>query len=256
MYFTSLKIIIFMWQCGFVDTFTAVNFIYNIGAQYGGIVIGAMAEGNVTKLPRIMFEPFAGFGVSYQFVRAAKTVAERRFRIATLAALLSTCGATSVGSNPATNAALGAAVANHIGHMRNVLEIRGGSMLASEVKDFKIGLDLVETPILTVHPYRAKFTANSKVIIDNIFREHTAHRYVHGSTQKIKILTPTYLTSIASVSTQINTTRVIGWTCFGLGLIGFVTFGSLYLFQRVERKRWETKNNEIIIDVTASQFSD
>ena len=41
MYFTSLKIIIFMWQCGLVDTFTAVSFIYNTGAQYSAIVIAA-----------------------------------------------------------------------------------------------------------------------------------------------------------------------------------------------------------------------
>ena len=75
---TSLKIIIFMWQCGLVDTFTVVNFLYNAGAQYSSIVIAAMADGNVTKLPGMLFEPIAGFGVSYQFVKAAQTAAERR----------------------------------------------------------------------------------------------------------------------------------------------------------------------------------
>ena len=87
MYFTSLKIIIFMWQCGLVDTFTAVNFIfiYNAGAQYSysAVVIAAMADGNVTKFPGMLFEPIAGFGVSYQFVKAAQTAAERRAGIAT-----------------------------------------------------------------------------------------------------------------------------------------------------------------------------
>ena len=78
MYYTSLKIIIFMWQCGFVDTFTAVNFIYNAGAQYSALVIAAMADGNVTKFPGMLFEPIAGFGVRYQFVKAAQTAAERR----------------------------------------------------------------------------------------------------------------------------------------------------------------------------------
>ena len=84
MNFTSLKIIIFMWQCGLVDTFTAVNFIYNAGAQYSAVVIAAMADGNVTKFPEMLFEPIAGFGVSYQFVKAAQTAAERRARLASL----------------------------------------------------------------------------------------------------------------------------------------------------------------------------
>lgn len=122
--YTSLKIIIFMWQCGFVDTFTVVNFLYNAAAQYSAVVIAAMADGNVTKFPGILLEPIAGLGVSYKFVKAAQTAAERRARVATLAALLSASAATSVGSNPAANAALGGAVAAHIRHMR------GGSILA------------------------------------------------------------------------------------------------------------------------------
>lgn len=54
-----------MWQCGLVDTFTTVSFIYNAGAQYSAVVIVAMADGNITKLPGMLFEPIAGFGVSY-----------------------------------------------------------------------------------------------------------------------------------------------------------------------------------------------
>ena len=60
-----------MWQYGLVDTFTAVNFIYNTGAQYGAVVIAAMADGNVTKFPSMFFEPIAGLGVSCQFIKAA-----------------------------------------------------------------------------------------------------------------------------------------------------------------------------------------
>ena len=77
-------------------------------------------------------------------------------------------------------------------------------------------------------------------------------RYLQGSTQKIKRVAPTQLTPIVSVSTQINTTGLMGWTCFGLGLISFLTLGSLYLFQRVERTCWQNKNDEIIINVTVS----
>lgn len=105
---------------------------------------------------------------------------------------------------------------------------------------------------MEVHPYRGQFTANCRLSINNIFQDHTASLYLQGSTEKIKIVAPTYLAPIASVSTQINTTALIGWTCFGLGLIGFTTLGALYLFQLAERKRWQNQNHEVIIDVTAS----
>jgi hypothetical protein len=68
------------------------------------------------------------------------------------------------------------------------------------------------------------------MIIDNMFHEHTARRYLQGSAQKIKTVASTYLVPIAS--TQINTTALIGWTCFGVGIISFTILGSLYLFQR------------------------
>ena len=110
-----------------------------------------MVDGNVPKLPGMLFEPIARFEVSYQFVKAAQTAAERRARIATLAAFLSASTATAVGSTPAANAGLGGAVAAHIAHMRDVLQIRGGSILGSEVKDFKIVLDSVQTPISMVY---------------------------------------------------------------------------------------------------------
>lgn len=252
MYFTSLKIITFMWQCGLVDTFTAVNFIYNAGAQYSAVVIATMADGNVTNLPGMLFEPIAGFGVSYQFFKAAQTAAERRGRVATLAALLSASAGTGVGSTPAANAGLGGAIAAHISHMREVLRIRGGSILGSEVKDFKIILNSVKTPILDIHPYRTEFTYNSKVIINNMFQEHTARRCLQVSAQKIKTVAPTYLAPVAAASTQVNTTALIGWTCLGVGLIGFTILGSLYLFQRAERERWQNQNDGVIIDVTAS----
>lgn len=37
-----------------------------------------------------------------------------------------------------------------------------------------------------------------------------------------------------------------------MGLISFTILGSLYLFQRAERKRWQTQNNEVVIDVISS----
>ena len=109
-FFQNYNIHVAVWTCRYFH----MNIIYNAGAQYSAVVIAAMADGNVTKFPGMLFEPIAGFGVSYQFVKAAQTAAERRARVATLAALLSASTATAVGSTPAANAGLGGAVAAHI----------------------------------------------------------------------------------------------------------------------------------------------
>lgn len=112
-------------------------------------------------------------------------------------------------------------------------------------------IDSIKTAGLKVHPYRETFAAACKVNIRNLFRDHTNHRYLQGSAQKIKIIAPTYFAPI--VSTQINsTTALIGWTFFGFGIISFATFGGLYLFQNAERERWRKQNSQIIIDVTSS----
>ena len=135
--------------------------------------------------------------------------------------------------------------------MRAILTRGGGSYkitkLKSSLKDFAI---IVDTPVLEIDPSRTQFTSNSKMIIDNMFQEHTARRYLQGSAQKIKTVAPTYLAPMAS--SQINTTALIGWTCLGVGLIGFTILGSLYLFQRAERKRWQNQNDEVLIDVITS----
>ena len=85
-----------------------------------------------------------------------------------------------------------------------------------------------------------------------MFQEHTARRYLQGSAQKIKTISPTYLAPMASASTKVNTTALIGWTCLGVGLISFTILGSLYLFKRAERKRCQNQNDEVLIDVIAS----
>jgi len=196
-----------MWQFGLIDTFTAVSFIYNTGAQYSSIVVAALVDGNVTKLPTMIFEPIAGLRVSYRFVKAAQTAAERRARVATLAALLSASATTAATSDPTANAGIGGAIAGHIAHMREVLGVLGGSLIGSVVKDSKIVLDPVKLPVHQIHPFRAEFTANSKIIIDNMFQEHTTRRYLQGSAQKFKTIAPTYLAPIAS--TQINTNFIL-----------------------------------------------
>ena len=242
----SLKIIILMWQYGIVDTFTAVNFIYNAGTQYGAIVIGAIADGNATSLPRMLLEPIAGFGVSYQFIKAAQTTAERQARVATLATFLSASAGAATGSNPATNAGIGAGIAAHIAHMRCILEARGGhggQFLGSEVN--KTVLNSVKNPVFEINQHTTQFTYNSKVIIDNMFQEHATRRYIQRSIQKFKTVTPASLVPIAS--TPINSTALISWTCFSVGLISFMTLGMLYLFQCAEPKRWEIEKDPFVI---------
>ena len=63
-----------------------------------------------------------------------------------------------------------------------------------------------------------------------MFQEHTARLYLQGSAQKIKTVAPTYLAPIASASTKVNTTALIGWRCLGFGLISFTILDLLYLF--------------------------
>jgi len=199
-----------MWQFGLIDTFTATSFMYNLGIQYSSIVVAALVDGNVTKLPTMICEPIAGLEVGYQFVKVAQTAAERRARVATLAALLPSSATVAATSNSVDNTGIGGAIAGHIAHMRKVLGVRGGSFIGSVVKDSKIVLDPVKLPVHQIHPFRVEFTANSKIIIDNMFQEHTTHRYLQGSVQKFKTIAPTYLAPI--VSTQVNTTALIGWT--------------------------------------------
>jgi hypothetical protein len=156
---TSLKLIFFFWQVGLVDTFSLIQFCINTGSQYGVIVI-ASAAGNFSDIgPKVLLEPVFGLGTGYQFIRAAKTAAERRARIATLAAFLST-SASAVTTDPATNAAVGGAVASKIAYMRAILTRGGGSsniaksISSSSLKEFAIIVDSVKTPILEIHPYR------------------------------------------------------------------------------------------------------
>jgi len=254
MTYTQFQILMLFWNMGLVDTYSVLKLCINCGSQYLGVVL-ASAAGNFSDIgPKVLFEPVLGLGTGYQFVKAAATAAEKRQRIATLASFLA-ASAGALNTDPTTNAAIGSAVASKITYMKAILA-RGGSLqrnqyvLNPSLKDFIITVDSIKNPILEIHPYRTQFTCNSKMIIDNMFQEHTARRYLQGSAQKIKTVAPTYLAPIAS--TQINTTALIGWTCFGVGIISFTILGSLYFFQRAERKRWENQNNEVIIDVTAS----
>lgn len=196
---------------------------------------------------------------------AAANAVERRQRIATLASFLS-ASAGALTTDPTTNAAVGGAIASKIGYMRSVLEARGGSQQFLEyvltpslknylMKNYSITVNPVVTPVPVVNPLlsfaQIQLQETNKHIIQNMFQEHTARRYLQGSAQKIT----NYLAPMAAASTPVNTTAAIVGTSAGVGLIVFTILGSLCLFQRAERKRWQNQqnqNDEVLIDVTAS----
>jgi len=74
-----LRLMLFCWQVGLVDTFSLIQFCINSGTQYGAIV-AASAVGNFsnTGFSKVLFEPIIGLGTTYKFVIAAQTAAERR----------------------------------------------------------------------------------------------------------------------------------------------------------------------------------
>jgi hypothetical protein len=233
-----------------VDTFTIVQFCVNAGLQYGAIV-ACSAAGNFSQIPSNVFlEPLFGLATGYQFIKAAKTVVEQRARVATLAAFLATSAGAAVTTDPATNLAVAGAIVTKIAYMRAMLVRGGGSLVIADqlpkyflipsLKDFEIMANPIKTPVVRplLSSYQMKFQDNCNLIIQNIFREHTARRYIQGSAQKFKF-SPTYMAPIA-----LNTTSLIGWTCLGIGLIGVTICGALYLFQRAERKRYQ--NYEIV----------
>lgn len=124
---TSLQLMFFFWQVGIVDNFRIIQFCINTGSQYGAIVIAA-AAGNFSDIGRkVLFEPVLGLSTSYQYIKAV----ERRAIIATLLALYlylsHTSGASAVTIDPATNAAIGSAIASKIFYIRAILTIEGAT---------------------------------------------------------------------------------------------------------------------------------
>ena len=228
---------LFLWQIGVVDTFTAATFLHNVSAQYGAMVAAAIADGDFRKIPKALFEPILGLGVGYRFIKAAQNEAERRARVATLAAFLSGSMAAATASTPTANAGLGAGIASHINHMRETLKARGGCSLDSEIvlgskaKNFEIILDSANIPIVKINRYRyqAEFRSNSKIIINNLFNEHTQRRSFQVTKNTFKTLSPTCIAPIAS--TQIFNTSFASGTILGFGLgmviVGCTTFSAL-----------------------------
>jgi hypothetical protein len=164
---TSLQLVLFFYQMGLIDTFTLIQFCVNSGTQYAAVVLGA-ASGNFSDIGlKVLFEPITGFGTGYQFIKAAKTLAERKTRIATLAAFLSTSTLSVTQLDPATNAAVGAAISTKIAYMRAILARGGGNqtgeyLLTPSLKGFAIVANSIKIHSLESHAYRKKFFQTAK----------------------------------------------------------------------------------------------
>jgi hypothetical protein len=205
------------------------------GGSQNAIIVLAAASGDVSKItPKVLLEPFTGIGVGYKYIKAAKTASERKLRICTLAAFLSTSATSVATADPATNTAVGGAVASKIAYMRAIIA-RGG---ASCTNPFDLSSLTVSNP---VNPYRYEFASKSKIIIENIFQSRAARRYY----QRVNS-TGGYLIPLASSSSQLNSSSLILYVLpvVGFGLISFTVIGGfLFLFQGSERKRYLYINN-------------
>ena len=96
------------------------------------------------------------------------------------------------------------------GSQYGVILTRGGrnynitkSIASSSLEEFAVVVNSVKTPVLDIHPYRTEFTYNNKMIIDNLFQEHTARRYLQRSAQKIKTVAPRILKVSENISISV-----------------------------------------------------
>ena len=164
-----------------VDTLNLLKICVNCDSQYMGIVLSSAARNFSDIGPKVLLAPVSGLDTGIQYVGTAATIAEKRQRIATLAAFLAT-SAVAVTTDPITNGDIGGAVASKIAYMEVILARGGGniakSIFSTSLKEFEIIVDSVKIPVLDIHLYRTEFTRNNKMIIHHMFREHTARLYL------------------------------------------------------------------------------
>lgn len=110
----SIKIMVFLWQLGIVDSLTFLQFCINCGAQYTGLTFGG-AAGDIG--PSVLLRPVQRLGTSYQYLRSAQGAMERRTRILTVACFIAMSGRSTL-----TDPAAGGTIASFIGHMKSVIE--------------------------------------------------------------------------------------------------------------------------------------
>ena len=93
------------------------------------------------------------------------------------------------------------------------------------------------------------FQNDCKIIIENMFREHSMRRALNSSARRI-YTNPLLVSTVGSAS-SLNILPIIGWTIFSFTLtVGSVGL-TLHMFQRAERYRYEN-----IIDIQYAEGFD
>lgn len=187
----DFQLLMLFWNLGLVDTLGMIKLCVNCGSQYLGVVLSS-AAGNTTDLGvKSLLEPILGLGTSFNFVRSAATIVERRQRIATLASFLAASGG-ALTTDPTTNAAMGAAIASKISYMKAIMS-RGGSeeivehYLIPGIHKFLIN-PIQERGLIVkkvVSPTQLIFQTNCELITKNIFSEHSTRRYTQVLGRKL-----------------------------------------------------------------------
>ena len=237
-----------------------MNFCVNCGAQWVAIS-GASAVGNCSQIgPKVLLEPILGIGTSVQFVRATSSAIERRNRVVTLAAFISTSATSMFHTDPATNFAVGGSIASQISFMKAIIA-RGEAqetvkyVLIPSLKDFAITSNRLETPAMTrlLSPAQMQFNNKCNIITQNIFVEHTARRYVKGLAQKGRNLLTFSGPLIIQTPTKGSIASSIGYSFLGIGISIITIYGLLSMIRNAKKKHYEivVKANERVIDVTS-----
>lgn len=275
-YYFNLKFIVLLWQLGAINALTAVQLISNVGSQWAGISGSALTElSSIKQLPNVLVEPLRGLYTSCRWIKHAPDMASRYQRITTMAAFLSGSGAAATMSSSTANAAYGTAIYAHITHMRTALNARGGGsllkiqeILGSEIiklknlTDYNIvlhGQQTISKMELKNYLYRLEFTEQNKIIIQNMFHEHTLRRFrpvLPGFEETLRFLPISFflpkLNQLKVLPLKVGS--VVLWSSFAIWALSGTILGGLYLFQNSKRRRWERENqkDEIVIDVNYS----
>lgn len=263
--FGHVQMVYFLWQMGVVDTQGLANCFINIGIQYGTMVFAKSVAG-VKALDNnaTMFrEPLDGLLVAHQFIKVAPNAAEKRLRVATLAACLSTSILNIFVGDVPTNAAAAGAASVQIASMRAVLEARGGGIrhylhsefflrycyginLKFNYSNYKIIYHTIKKPIteISFHPYRIKFAENSRGIIANFLSE----RKNHYSLTHVESL-PRYVVPVVTTTVYSTSFVFIVSASLTFGLLISIIGGGLCLFQKSKSNRYKITQ----IDVNSLQ---
>lgn len=115
--FTSLQLMINLWQLGIVDSLTLTNFVANVAAQYSTFAGVEFINTNST-IPSVLLSPVMGLvSTSPKFVRMGANQAIRNQRIATIGSFVAT-SILATFTDKGTSSGAGAAAAGSFSYMR------------------------------------------------------------------------------------------------------------------------------------------